>query len=676
MVENCSPTYLEESLPESVKDPGAHICDFSVVAELDEKYTDATIKIKVKVVNPFENEIEFWTIEAMLYHPDQSTVFHELLTLSASVKGEGSCEIQASCEVENPLKWSAEYPNLYTLVLSLKDGDGCVIESQSCKIGFRKFEFREGVMKLSGQPIALKGVHRQEFPWGNEKARGIEEKLIEIKCMKQYNINAVYIAQDPGDILWYDLCDEYGICVIEETEIENRGTWGGRHIHHPSFPDVYVPVAREEFYGDGLFLTDGTIHPRLYEVKKRYQNVKFEAEDLKRGRVKITNQYLFTNLEEMETLWEVLRNGEVVSRGGMMVPVAPGETEIITLPYTLPEQRSQYEEYFLNLSLRLKEDSPWAAKGHEVASEQFALSIPQRTIRAEYPRYPRITLTEKEESLKVEGQKFTFELNKNNGDILSYCYKETELFREPPVPNFWRACIDKDKADKVQERCATWREAGRNRILQALYMDKAEDRIKIQEEFLLPTAAPSLCKVSYTVYGNGGIEVTQELLPGEHLPEIPEVGMMLVMDSSFQNMAWYGRGPYENYWDRAAGVKVGLYKGTVKEQLVPYPRPQECGNKTGVRWAVLTNSQGLGMTVTGKPWIEVNALEYTPVELEENDQIHKLPSSDKVVLRVNYRQMGMGSGDRWGAKTLPEFTLYANRSYAYSFSLCGIEWKK
>lgn len=676
MVENYSPTSPEEGIPESCKDLGTHIHDFSVVAELDEKYRDATIKIRIKVLSPFENEIKPWTVEAILYQPGQSVVFHELLTLHASVKGEGSCEIQANCAVENPLKWSMELPNLYTLVLNLKDHDGGVIESRNCKIGFRKFEFQEGTMRINGQPTMLKGVRRHEAHWKNEEICGMEEVLEEIKCMKQYNINAIYMDQQPNAALWYDLCDEYGICVIEETGIEEYEPREGEKLYRPFIPCEYIPVAREEFYGDSLFLTDGTINPKLHEVKKRYQNIKLEAEDLRMGKVKIINQYILTNLEEMETLWEVLRNGEVVFRGGMIVAVAPEEARIITLPYELPVQRSQYEEYFLNLSLRLKEDTTWAAKGHEVAFEQFAISIPQRIIRAEYPRYPRIALTEKDDFLKVEGQKFTFELNKSNGDIISYCYKETELFREPPVPNFWRACTDNDREDKLQERCATWREAGRNRTLQSLYLEKSEDRVRIQEEFLLPTLVASFCKVSYIIHGNGGIEVTEELFPGENLPEIPEVGMMLVMDSSFQNITWYGRGPHENYWGRAEGAKVGMYRGIVKEQFVPYRHLQECGNKTDVRWIVVTNSQKIGLMVTGKPWIEANALEYTPVELEENSRTHNLTSGNKVVLRVNYRQMGMGGERSRKAKTLPAFTLYANRSYAYSFSLCGVEWKK
>jgi beta-galactosidase len=105
---------------------------------------------------------------------------------------------------------------------------------------------------------------------------------------------------------------------------------------------------------------------------------------------------------------------------------------------------------------------------------------------------------------------------------------------------------------------------------------------------------------------------------------------------------------------------------------IPYLRPQECGNKTSVRWALVTNLQGAGLKISGSPTVEVNALSYTPFELEEHDHGYKLPPSDKTVVRINYKQMGVGGDDSWGQKTHPEFTLYANRYYSYSFKIKGI----
>ena len=159
-----------------------------------------------------------------------------------------------------------------------------------------------------------------------------------------------------------------------------------------------------------------------------------------------------------------------------------------------------------------------------------------------------------------------------------------------------------------------------------------------------------------------------QLTPGDKLPEIPEVGVMFELDADFENLTWYGRGPHENHWDRNVGAKLALHSGTVEEQFVPYLRPQECGNKTDVRWATLTNAAGRGLRIAGLPTVEFNALPYSPSELEAHDHPYKLPVSDKVVVRVNYKQMGVGGDDSWGARTHPEFTLFANRTYAYAFN--------
>jgi len=194
----------------------------------------------------------------------------------------------------------------------------------------------------------------------------------------------------------------------------------------------------------------------------------------------------------------------------------------------------------------------------------------------------------------------------------------------------------------------------------------------VHVRYILPTTTVSQCELRYTVKGTGEIEVYEQLTPGENLPEIPEIGVMLVMDGSFDSLEWYGKGPHESYWDRQTGAKLGLYKSKVADQFVPYIRPQECGNKMGVRQASVANAQGTGLAIIGAPEVELNVLPYTPSELESHDHVYKLPASGRTVIRINHRQMGVGGDDSWGARTHPEFLLHANKTYAFSFTLKGI----
>src|SRR5690606_12599750 len=149
-------------------------------------------------------------------------------------------------------------------------------------------------------------------------------------------------------------------------------------------------------------------------------------------------------------------------------------------------------------------------------------------------------------------------------------------------------------------------------------------------------------EIRYIVRDNGEIAVESTLTPGPDLPEMPEVGMLFTMDASFDNLKWYGKGPHENYIDKEKGAKIGLYEGKVKDQYVPYLKPQECGNKTDVRWATITNDKGIGFKIAGLPTIELNVLPYTPFELEEASHSYKLQDSKKSVVRINDKQMGVG----------------------------------
>lgn len=221
-------------------------------------------------------------------------------------------------------------------------------------------------------------------------------------------------------------------------------------------------------------------------------------------------------------------------------------------------------------------------------------------------------------------------------------------------------------------RSAVWKNAGKNSSLKDFHFEEKEGHVVVSVKHTIPTEEESICSIRYQVDSIGEVTVHYELIPNTNLPEIPEIGMMFTMPVSFENVEWYGKGPYENYIDREKGAKIGKYCGKVSEQYTPYLKPQECGNKIGVRWAKIYGEDGTGLKITGMPTIEFNALPYLPEELEQASHMYKLPESDKTVVRVNFKQMGVGGDDSWGQKTHPEFTLYADQTYKYSYILTPI----
>ncbi|MGM7723358.1 glycoside hydrolase family 2 TIM barrel-domain containing protein [Metabacillus sp. Hm71] len=815
--------------------PEVHINDFFVTTELDQDYKDATLKIEAKIKNVFEQEVNGYSIEAMLYDQEKNPVLKESLQIRVDMKNQCLISIYASTKIENPFKWSAETPYLYTLVFILKNESGIIKETESCKVGFRTFEIKDGLMKINGRRIVFKGVNRHEFASDKGRAIDYDDMIHDIKLMKQHNINAVRTSHYPNHPLWYELCDQYGLYVIDETNLETHGTWKygqkdegdtvpgskvewqenvldrcnsmfQRDKNHPSIiiwslgnesfggdnflkmhdflkkndptriihyegifhyrkseaasdiestmyinPDGVKKYAEEaknaekakpyilceyshamgnscgnlfkytdlfekypiiqggfiwdwkdqaletktkdgapylayggdfgesphdgNFSGNGLIFADGSISPKIIEVKKCYQNVRFTANNIAEGQVDLVNNYLFTDLQEFELVWQLEENGVLIQRGTSEIEVEPCSTKTIKLGYSLPERCKQSDEFILTVSLQLKSNTIWAQKGHEVAFEQFVIPTVNATLESTTVNLPETKVLREENDVTIIGSGFNIVFNKNNGALKSYSFNGVPLLENELGLNFWRAMTDNDRGNKLHDRCSVWREAGMDKILTSFLVDtKSSSTTIVTTEYRLPTTKSS-CKIIYTITGDGEITVDYELEPGEDLPEIPEVGMMTTLDGAFDTITWYGKGPYENYWDKKKGAKIGLYSGKVIDQYVPYLRPQECGNKTDVRWALLSNHEGVGLKISGCPTVEVNALPYTPFELEEHDHVYKLPESTKTVVRINYKQMGVGGDDSWGQKTHPEFTLFANQCYTYAFKLKGVNRK-
>ena len=143
-----------------------------------------------------------------------------------------------------------------------------------------------------------------------------------------------------------------------------------------------------------------------------------------------------------------------------------------------------------------------------------------------------------------------------------------------------------------------------------------------------------------------------------------------------RSVSWFGRGPQESFWDRNTSAAVGLYSSRVDDMWYPYPRPQETGNRTDSRWAAFSNAQGLGWKITGLPTFDFSAWPFRPEEID-----HFAPSvpgrkhpteivfSDDITVNVDYRQMGIGGDDGWGARPHTEYTLPAAREYRYKFRM-------
>ena len=207
-----------------VSTPNIHVRDFFVFTDLDSDYKDADFKARVKIKNHSGKRVEGFGVAINLFDAEGRAVFGEALTKNFSAIGAND-EIVGGFEkkVEKPQKWSAEHPHLYSLLVTLKDSKGTIMEVESCKVGFRKVEIRDGQILINGVPVLLKGVNRHEHDDVRGHAVTVESMLTDIKLMKQFNFNAVRTSHYPNDPAWYNLCDRYGIYVIDEANVECHG---------------------------------------------------------------------------------------------------------------------------------------------------------------------------------------------------------------------------------------------------------------------------------------------------------------------------------------------------------------------------------------------------------------------------------------------------------------------
>ena len=203
------------------------IRDYFFQVDLDEDYQDATVSLTAEVDHRGESDRPV-TLDAELVAADGDHVATWSVNTTA-VAGESTSVAWAPQVIGNPRKWTAETPHLYRLVVTLKDAEGRVVESRSHHVGFREVAIQDGLLTVNGRPILVKGVNRHEHDPRTGHVVDMASMRRDIVLMKQNNINTVRTSHYPNDPRFYDLCDQLGLYVIDEANIESHGYgWGPR----------------------------------------------------------------------------------------------------------------------------------------------------------------------------------------------------------------------------------------------------------------------------------------------------------------------------------------------------------------------------------------------------------------------------------------------------------------
>ena len=205
--------------------PPVHVRDYAARAEFDAEYQDSTFTVATTVRNSDKDAPSEFSLGIELLDADGQSVLPKPLTVQTIVAAASEVDVELGTTIENPAKWSAECPNLYTLLVTLNDSDGEPRQVESCRVGFRRVEVKGGAILINGAPILFKGVNRHEHDPDTGHTVSEESMIADIKLMKQFNVNSVRTCHYPDHPRWYELCDEYGLYLIDEANIESHGVW-------------------------------------------------------------------------------------------------------------------------------------------------------------------------------------------------------------------------------------------------------------------------------------------------------------------------------------------------------------------------------------------------------------------------------------------------------------------
>ena len=424
---------------------------------------------------------------------------------------------------------------------------------------------------------------------------------------------------------------------------------------------------------NGLVGPDRKPHPALEKVKYSYQFVEFGAGNLKSGGISVTNKYADYNLSNFTLNWSLSEDGEELQSGTLEeLEVVPGRTEYITLPFEEPEIKAG-REYFLTVSLHLKEDHVWADKGFKMAWQQFEIPYAiQEAPELSHSAVAPFSLQESDEMVQVENDEINISVSKETGALTSIAHQGVELIEGPLEPTFWRATTDNDRAGWGQALNA-WKDASENRTISSVEVKSLSDyKVEVKVAGSVPVGQ-STFGITYTILADGTVEVSYSLKPlGENLPEvIPKIGMQMQLPDTYQSVTWFGRGPQETYSDRKLGISVGQYTSDMDSMWTNYVYPQENGNRTDVRWAAFIDDEGSGLTVVAEEEINLSVWPYTLEDLEEATHTNELPRRNFYTVNLDYAQQGVGGTNSWSrsARALPAYQLPTSNSYGYKFSI-------
>ena len=466
-----------------------------------------------------------------------------------------------------------------------------------------------------------------------------------------------------GGCIW-DWIDQ---AVWKETD---RLDAEGRRERYLAYGGDHDEANDGNFCCNGIIDAERHVTPKLIEVGHVHRNLAVSRRA--DGAFELRNHFGFTRADEFDGRWEMLEDGVVIRTGSLSVPPVEPLARGVVTPGDLPAFRPD-REYFVNFAFSLKADTLWAPKGWVVARDQVQLQKPTPWAPSRTTRTPRIS--QEASGIVAEAGPTRAVFSQTTGALCELTIRGRTVLKDAdgvvhgPRLTVMRALTDNDvwmrgrEANPVEKLgFETVYQSGLTQLRYHVRELKVVDRaVKAVVEVNGAKSAGFLHTAVYRFSDDGQLVIENEVKPfGRQPAALPRLGLSMMLEGGYENLEYYGRGPYENYVDRCSGSFVSRYRSTVTEQYVDYIRPQDNGYKTDVRWLKLSSDDGAAVTFSGSVPFFAQALHYGWEDLEfarhrsgQQRLRNVKPPRREVCLNLDIRQTGLGGGS-CGPKPEPE----------------------
>ncbi|WP_430814934.1 glycoside hydrolase family 2 TIM barrel-domain containing protein [Carboxylicivirga sp. RSCT41] len=427
------------------------------------------------------------------------------------------------------------------------------------------------------------------------------------------------------------------------------------------------------FCMNGIMMADLTPTPKTLEVKKAYQNITFSLEDNEKGLVRITNKYHVINLSDFSFDWQLLKDGLPIRKDHMNVTLAGLERDVFQMK-NWKGIEDMDAEYILQVKAYTRNAADWADAGHLVAWEEFVIN--SQTMKMTLPENRQKIKLKKSGDHQVEivfeGGKLVFD--KRKGEIIRLIKDNTMLVDGAFAISFARAYIDNDKIKKMRSQWDAIDFHNLETTVTDLTIEDKKNKVVIvvsKNHQSHGNAKGFNTKEQINVYGNGTVDLDLKVdYTGQNKPlTLPRIGYEIQLHSDCTESQWYGKGPGSSYKDRNTGMQTGIYTAKVDEHFVNYARPQENGNKSGVRWLKVYNSKSNTLNIKGDQLLNFSLRRYTTQQLNDAMHPYELESNPFTVLNIDFEHGAVGNGSCGPMPMKMYFTTISDKSYRLRIDL-------